>query len=55
MHLVRLPDDGRAPYRKAGAHHCVQARDILGCRRWTESCCRMALDELIAVDQDLGL
>ncbi len=52
---LRLPDDGRIPGRKAGTHHCVRARDILGCRRGTESRCRMALDELTAVDQDLGL
>lgn len=55
MHLVRLPDDGRIPGRKAGAHHCVRVRDILDRRRGMELHNRMVLDELTAVYQDLGL
>ena len=54
-HLVQLLDDGRIPCRKVGAHRRVRARDILDFRRETESGRRKALDELTAVDQDLGL
>jgi excisionase family DNA binding protein len=54
-HLVQLLDEGRIPYRKVGAHRRVRARDILDYRRETESRRHKALDELTAVDQDLGL
>jgi excisionase family DNA binding protein len=54
-HLVQLLDEGEIPYRKVGAHRRVRARDILDYRRETESRRRKALDELTAVDQDLGL
>ena len=54
-HLVRLLDEGRIPCRKVGAHRRVRARDVLDHRRETESRRREALDELTAVDQDLGL
>ena len=54
-HLVQLLDDGRIPCRKVGAHRRVRARDILTYRRETESRRREALDELTALDQELGL
>ena len=54
-HLVQLLDEGRIPCRMVGAHRRVRARDILEYRRETESRRRKALDELTAVDQDLGL
>ena len=54
-HLVQLLDEGRILCRKVGAHRRVRARDILDYRRETESRRRKALDELAAVDQDLGL
>ena len=54
-HLVQLLDEGRIPCRKVGAHRRVRARDILDYRRETEPRRRKALDELTAVDQDLGL
>ena len=54
-HVVQLLDDGRIPFRKVGAHRRVRARDILEYRRQTESHRRKALDELTAIDQDLGL
>ena len=54
-HLVQLLDEGRIPCRKVGAHRRVRARDILDYRRETESRRRKALDELAAVDQNLGL
>ena len=54
-HLVQLLDDGHIPCRKVGAHRRVRARDLLDYRRETEFRRRKALDELTAVDQDLGL
>ena len=53
-HLVQLLDEGRIPCRKVGAHRRVRARDILDYRRETESRRHKALDELTAVDQNLG-
>ena len=54
-HLAQLLDEGRIPCRKVGAHRRVRVRDILDYRRETESGRRTALDELTAVNQDLGL
>ena len=54
-HLVQLLDEGRIPCRKVGAHRRVRARDILDYRQETEFRRRKALDELTALDQDLGL
>ena len=54
-HLVQLLDEARIPCRKVGAHRRVRAQDILDYRRKTESRRREALDELTAVDQELGL
>ena len=54
-HLVQLLDDGHIPCRKVGAHRRVRARDLLDYRRETEFRRRKALDELTAVDQELGL
>lgn len=54
-HLVQLLDDGRIPCRNVGAHRRIRARDVLDYRHETESRRRKALDELTAIDQDLGL
>ena len=54
-HLVQLLDNGRLACRKVGAHRRVRAGDVLAYRRETESRCRVALDELTARDQELGL
>ena len=54
-HLVQLLDEGRIPCRRVGAHRRVRARDILEYRRRTEAHRRKALNDLTAVDQDLGL
>ena len=54
-HLVQLLDDGRIPCRKVGTHRRVRAEDILAYRHETQSRRRKALDELTALDQELGL
>lgn len=54
MHFVLLLDDGRIPLRTAGAHSCVRDRVMQDRRCGAETRCSMALDELTAVDQDLG-
>ena len=53
--LVQLLDDGHIPCRKVGAHRRVRARDLLDYRREPELRRLQALDELTAVDQELGL
>ena len=54
-HRMHFVDEGRIPCCKVGAHRRVRTRDILDYRGQTESRRREALDELTAVDQDLGL
>ena len=54
-HLVQLLDAGRIPCRKVGAHRRVRAADVVAYRRETESRRRLALDDLTARDQELGL
>ena len=53
-HLVQLLDEGRIPCRKVGSHRRVRVEDILAYRHETESRRRQALDELTALDQELG-
>ncbi len=54
-HLVQLLDEGRIPCRKVGSHRRIRAEDILAWRRETELRRREALDDLTALDQELGL
>ena len=54
-HLVQLLSEGRIPCRKVGTHRRVRVEDILAYRREMESRRRDALDELTALDQEIGL
>ena len=54
-HLVQLLDEGRIPCRKVGTHRRVRVEDVLAYRREKESRRREALDELTALDQEIGL
>ena len=54
-HLVQLFDEGRIKHRKVGTHRRVRAEDVLAYRRKSERARREALDEMTAIDQDLGL
>lgn len=54
-HVVQLLDEGKIAHRKVGTHRRVRAEDVLAHRRETETARRAALDELTALDQELGL
>ncbi len=54
-YLVQLLDEEEIPHRKVGTHRRVRAEDVLAYRRETARARRKALDELTALDQELGL
>ena len=54
-HLVHLLEEGRISFRKVGSHRRVRVEDILAYRSETKFHRREALDELTALDQELGL
>ena len=54
-HLVHLLEEGKISFRKVGSHRRVRVEDILVYRGETEFRRRGALDELTALDQELGL
>jgi excisionase family DNA binding protein len=54
-HLVKLLDEGTIPSRKVGSHRRVLLTDLLAYRKEFEAKRHEALDELVALSQDLGL
>ena len=54
-HLVHLLEAGRISFQRVGSHRCVRIEDILAYRSETEFRRRVVLDELTALDQELGL
>jgi excisionase family DNA binding protein len=54
-HLVKLLDEGAIPSRKVGSHRRVRLADLLAYRKEFEAKRHEALDELVALSQDLGL
>lgn len=54
-HLTKLLDDGAIPFRKVGTHHRVMLQDVLAYKQEMFAKRHAALDELSALDQELGL
>jgi len=54
-YLTKLLDDGAIPFRKVGTHHRVMLQDVLAYKKATFTKRHAALDELSALDQELGL
>ena len=54
-HLTKLLEAGVIPFRKVGTHHRVMLRDVLAHKREMYAKRHAALDELSALDQELGL
>jgi excisionase family DNA binding protein len=54
-YLIQLLEEGKLPYRKVGTHRRVRAEDVFAWKRAIDAKRRKALDELAALDQELGL
>lgn len=54
-HLVKLLDEGTIPSRKVGTHRRVLREDVLRYKAEWKAKRLAALDELTALDQELGL
>lgn len=54
-YLTKLLDEGVIPFRKVGAHHRVRLADVLAYKKEMFAKRHAALDELTALDQELGL
>lgn len=54
-YLVKLLDDGLIPSRKVGTHRRVLFLDLMAYKQKTNAARLKALEELTALDQELGL
>jgi excisionase family DNA binding protein len=53
-YLIDLLEKGQIPHRKVGTHRRVLFQDLMAYKRTTEAARLKALDELSALDQELG-
>mgnify|MGYP006287071851 CR=1 FL=1 len=54
-YVVKEIDEGRLPARKIGRHRRVQFKDLMAYKQRMDADRRRALDELAALDEDLGI
>ncbi|MDR3622415.1 MAG: excisionase family DNA-binding protein [Paludisphaera borealis] len=54
-HLVDLLDEGEIPHRKVGTHRRVLFQDVMSYKQKSKQNRLKALEELSALDQELGL
>lgn len=53
-YLLQLLEQGQIPYRKRGQHRRVQFEALMQYKEQNEALRRKALEELVALDQELG-
>ena len=54
-HIVKLLEEGKIPYHKAGSHRRIQLKDLLSYEEDIKSNRKLILDELVKEAQDLKL
>ena len=54
-HLTKLLDQGALPHRKVGTHRRVLVADVLAFKAEARAKQSKAIDEMVALSQDLGL
>jgi len=54
-YLIELLEKGAIPHRKVGTHRRVLAQDVMAYKNKTDQARLQALEELSALDQELGL
>jgi excisionase family DNA binding protein len=53
--LVKQLEEGKIPFTKPGKHRRVKFQDLMAYKSRVDSLRDLALDELVAIDQELGL
>jgi excisionase family DNA binding protein len=53
--LIQLLDEGKIDYRRVGTHRRVRFEGLMKYKRAAETARRVALEELAAYDQELGI
>lgn len=53
-YLIELLEKGQIPHRKVGTHRRVQFQDLMAYKHKTDAARLKALDDLSALDQELG-
>ncbi len=53
--VIGLLEKGELPVRKVGTHHRIRLDDLMAYKRRSDAETDEALDELVAVEQELGL
>ncbi len=54
-YVIKLLDAGEMPYRTVGRHRRIRLEDLLGYKDESDKRSREAMDELVALSQELGL
>ena len=54
-YLIKLLDEGKMPYRMVGSHRRIPLRDVMSYKAESDKRMDEAMDELVALSQELGL
>ena len=54
-YLVGLLESGEIPHREVGRHRCIRMEDLMTYMEESDSKSRVAMDELVALSEELGL
>ncbi len=54
-YLIKLLKEDKIPYRKVGTHRRIRMEDLMAYKEITDRESRAAMDELVALSEELGL